>query len=36
MFPLSDIIENKHNSNIKLCTRNVVMASFYASYKSGV
>ena len=35
-FYLSDIIEDKHNSDIQLCTRSVVMASFYASSELGV
>ena len=35
-FYFSNIIEGKHNSNIQLCTRNVVMASFYASSELGV
>ena len=35
-FYASDIIEDKHNSDIQLCTWNVVMASFYASCELAV
>ena len=35
-FYISDMIDDKHKSDIQLRTRNVVIASFYAPSKIGV